>query len=98
LAVESTYEEALAVRDFALNQGWDRLMIVTDPYHSFRTRFIFRRELQDSEIGDFDTPSCWALVSIDNLVLSQRRLAVCFPGDCKILQLSISLTLNEKSG
>jgi len=31
LAVESTYEEALAVRDFALSQGWGRLMIVTDP-------------------------------------------------------------------
>ena len=31
LAVESTYEEALAVRNFALSQGWGRLMIVTDP-------------------------------------------------------------------
>ena len=43
--VESTYDEALAVRDLALSEGWDTLMVVTDPFHSFRTRIIFRREL-----------------------------------------------------
>jgi len=56
LPVESTYDEALAVRDFALGKGWDSLMIVTDPYHSFRTRFIFRREFGDSGIGIFVRP------------------------------------------
>ncbi len=49
--VDSTYEEALAVRDLTLTQGWERLMIVTDPYHSFRTRFIFRRELEPMDVG-----------------------------------------------
>jgi len=56
MPVESTYEEALAVGDFALIQGWDRLMIVTDPYHSFRTRFIFHRELQEDDIEVFVRP------------------------------------------
>lgn len=50
LQVDSTYDEALAVRDLALIRNWDKLMVVTDPYHSFRTRFIFRRELQNSGI------------------------------------------------
>jgi len=45
LPVESTYDEALAVRDLAISEGWNALMIVTDPYHSFRTRIIFRGEL-----------------------------------------------------
>jgi uncharacterized SAM-binding protein YcdF (DUF218 family) len=48
LPVDSTYEEALAVMDLASANGWTRLMGVTDPYHSFRTRFIFRRELSGS--------------------------------------------------
>lgn len=48
--VDSTYEEALAVMEIAQVQGWDRLMIITDPYHSFRTRFIFRRELETNDI------------------------------------------------
>lgn len=56
LPVESTYDEALAVGDFALGKGWESLMIVTDPYHSFRTRFIFRRELGDSGITIFVRP------------------------------------------
>lgn len=51
LPVESTYDEALAVRDLALSKGWDALMVVTDPYHSFRTRIIFRRELQPDGIS-----------------------------------------------
>lgn len=51
LPVESTYDEALAVRDLALIEGWDALMIVTDPYHSFRTRTIFRRELLSNGIN-----------------------------------------------
>ncbi len=50
LQVDSTYDEALAVRDLALERSWDHLMVVTDPYHTFRTRLIFRRELRDSGI------------------------------------------------
>lgn len=50
LQVDSTYDEALAVRDLALTRNWDQLMVVTDPYHTFRTRLIFQRELQGSGI------------------------------------------------
>jgi len=56
LQVESTLDEARAVREFAQNQGWSALMVVTDPYHSFRTRFIFRRELRSSGIEIYVRP------------------------------------------
>jgi len=48
--VDSTRDEALAVRELALEKGWTKLMVVTDPYHSFRARFIFRRELRSAGI------------------------------------------------
>jgi len=51
LQVDSTYDEALAVRDLALIRNWDQLMVVTDPYHTFRARLIFRRELRGSGIN-----------------------------------------------
>ncbi len=35
---------------FAQDQGWSSFMVVTDPYHSFRTRLIFRREFRGSEV------------------------------------------------
>ncbi len=50
IQVDSTQDEALAVRDLALEKGWTKLMVVTDPYHSFRARFIFRRELRNTGI------------------------------------------------
>jgi uncharacterized SAM-binding protein YcdF (DUF218 family) len=56
IQVGSTVDEAQAVRAFALDQGWDALMIVTDPYHSFRARFIFRRELRGSGVEVFFRP------------------------------------------
>jgi len=56
MQVSSTVDEARAVRSFTQDQGWDALMIVTDPYHSFRTRFIFRRELRGSDIDIFIRP------------------------------------------
>lgn len=56
IQVGSTVDEARAVRAFALDRGWDSLMIVTDPYHSFRARFIFRRELRGSDIEIYFRP------------------------------------------
>jgi uncharacterized SAM-binding protein YcdF (DUF218 family) len=56
LQVESTLDEAIAVREFAQDKGWDSLMIVTDPYHSLRTRIIFRRELANSGIQIYVRP------------------------------------------
>jgi len=71
LQVDSTLDEAVAVREFALDKGWDSLMIVTDPYHSFRTRIIFRQELKNSGIdvlvrpvvGHWFTSTQWFLRS-----------------------------------
>lgn len=50
LFVDSTRDEAQAVRAFAQQQGWTALMVVTDPYHSFRARLIFNLELRGSGI------------------------------------------------
>lgn len=50
LTVDSTLDESRAVLQFAQDQGWSSFMVVTDPYHSFRTRFIFRQELRGSGI------------------------------------------------
>ncbi|MBW6466420.1 MAG: YdcF family protein [Brevefilum sp.] len=51
LQVDSTLDEAQAVRDLAQTQGWSALMVVTDPPHSFRTRLIFRWELRGSNVA-----------------------------------------------
>lgn len=56
LQVDSTLDEAVAVREYALDKGWDALMIVTDPYHSLRTRIIFRRELAGSGVQTYVRP------------------------------------------
>ncbi len=50
LTVDSTRDEAKAVLAFGRDQGWSSLMVITDPYHSFRTRLIFRNELRGSGI------------------------------------------------
>ena len=39
--VETTYEEALALRTLAQEQGWTSLLVVTDPYHTRRARLTF---------------------------------------------------------
>ncbi|HOM66735.1 MAG: hypothetical protein BWX85_00985 [Chloroflexi bacterium ADurb.Bin120] len=49
-AVDSTRDEARAVKQFAEDHGWSAFMVVTDPYHSFRTRLIFRHELRGSGV------------------------------------------------
>ncbi len=48
--VDSTVDEARAVRQFAQSRGWSSLMVVTDPFHSLRTRIIFRQELRGSGV------------------------------------------------
>ena len=48
--VDSTVDEARAVLQFAQSRGWSSLMVVTDPFHSFRTRIVFNRELRGSGV------------------------------------------------
>lgn len=50
LAVDSTRDEARAVLQFAQVQGWSSFMVITDPFHSFRARIVFQRELRGSGI------------------------------------------------
>jgi uncharacterized SAM-binding protein YcdF (DUF218 family) len=46
----STYQEAIEIRRFFEEHEIISGLIVTDPYHSFRTRLIFREILRDSTI------------------------------------------------
>lgn len=39
----ATIGEARAVRDIVQAESWDSLIVVTDQYHAFRTRFIFEQ-------------------------------------------------------
>ncbi len=48
--VETTYEEALAVRELAQERGWRSLIVVTSPYHTRRARVAFRDALRDTGI------------------------------------------------
>jgi uncharacterized SAM-binding protein YcdF (DUF218 family) len=46
----STYQEAIEIRRFLEEQGLMSALVVTDPYHSFRTRLIFREIFRDSSV------------------------------------------------
>lgn len=50
LGATSTYEEALTTRAAALERGWTRVIIVTDPFHTRRARATFRNVLEDAGI------------------------------------------------
>jgi uncharacterized SAM-binding protein YcdF (DUF218 family) len=43
--VSSTYEEALALRDWVKQNGARKIVIVSDPFHSRRVKWLFRKEL-----------------------------------------------------
>jgi len=51
MTVYSTYDEAKAVKQLATDQGVESLIIITDPFHTLRTRLIFRNELRDSGLN-----------------------------------------------
>lgn len=48
--VSSTVDEAWAVRALAETKGWHSVIVVTSPYHTRRTRLIFREVLQETDI------------------------------------------------
>ncbi|NMC80319.1 MAG: YdcF family protein [Chloroflexi bacterium] len=48
--VSSTYEEAKAVRKLLEQHHFSSCIVVTDPFHTFRTRLIFREVFKGSEI------------------------------------------------
>jgi uncharacterized SAM-binding protein YcdF (DUF218 family) len=45
--VKSTHDEALRVRDYVQTHAVRRIIVVTTAYHTARTRWTFRRVLQD---------------------------------------------------
>jgi uncharacterized SAM-binding protein YcdF (DUF218 family) len=47
---DSTYEEARAIRQLMEQQGLHSVIVVTDPFHTERTRLIFRGEFAGSGI------------------------------------------------
>jgi uncharacterized SAM-binding protein YcdF (DUF218 family) len=47
----STYAEALEIRRYLEEKGISSALIVTDPFHSFRTRLIFHEVFKDSTVG-----------------------------------------------
>jgi uncharacterized SAM-binding protein YcdF (DUF218 family) len=49
--VETTYQEAVAIRQLAQQRGWCSLIVVTDPYHTRRARAIFRQVLAGTGIA-----------------------------------------------
>lgn len=46
----TTYDEAVAVRSLAQKYGWNTIIIVTSPYHTRRSRMIFRDVLVGTNI------------------------------------------------
>ncbi len=48
---ETTYQEALAVRQLAEERGLRSLIVVTDPFHTRRARMAFREAFRDSGIA-----------------------------------------------
>ena len=47
-AASSTFDEARIVRDLMANRGLKSCIVVTDPFHTFRTRLIFREVFEGS--------------------------------------------------
>jgi uncharacterized SAM-binding protein YcdF (DUF218 family) len=54
--VEDTGDEARVVRKLAQSRGFHSLTVVTDPFHSLRTRLIFREGFKDSDIKVYVRP------------------------------------------
>ena len=53
----STYEEALAIRDYAAHENLRSILVVTSPYHSRRAIWVFRRHMTDSVRVGLDAPA-----------------------------------------
>lgn len=48
---QTTYQEALAVRQLCQEHGWRTLLVVTSPYHTRRARLAFRDAFRDTGIA-----------------------------------------------
>jgi uncharacterized SAM-binding protein YcdF (DUF218 family) len=66
--LDNTAQEAEAFHRFVNQTGWRRVIVVTSPYHTRRTRFAFRREfagspvelvIRASRFDESDPPRWW---------------------------------------
>jgi uncharacterized SAM-binding protein YcdF (DUF218 family) len=48
--LDNTAQEAEALHGLVNETGWRRVIVVTSPYHTRRTRFAFRREFRGSSV------------------------------------------------
>ena len=55
-AAFSTRQEAVEILNLAQKRGFQSLIIVTDPFHTFRTRLIYRSVFRDSGIDLYVRP------------------------------------------
>jgi len=64
---ENTYEEAIALRQLALERKWRSVIVVTSNYHTRRTRYLFTHifpaqtavKVSGAKDGDFDPENWW---------------------------------------
>jgi len=54
--VKDTSDEAKAVRDIMEARGFSSVLVITDPFHSLRTRLLFREIFKDSSVNFFIRP------------------------------------------
>ncbi len=47
---QTTYQEAVALRQLSLERGWRILILVTSPYHTRRARLAFRDAFRDTGV------------------------------------------------
>jgi len=64
--VASTYDEAVAVRALVTEHGWQRLIVVTDPFHTRRAVATFRALIPEATVtasatpdGEYDPQHWW---------------------------------------
>ena len=71
--VYSTKEEAEAIKDFALKNGYESLIITTSKSHSRRSEIIFTRVFKDSGINVLIKPSKYDSFDPDNLDINKNH-------------------------
>jgi uncharacterized SAM-binding protein YcdF (DUF218 family) len=54
--VASTYDEAVAARALVVEHGWQRLIVVTDPFHTRRAAATFRALIPGVTVASAATP------------------------------------------
>jgi uncharacterized SAM-binding protein YcdF (DUF218 family) len=58
--VHSTYNEALAIRDFIRNKGYRSLILVTTPIHTRRSWLTFNKVFEEDDIRILVVPSAYS--------------------------------------